>query len=144
MQSKLLQRGKSQYGSPVPSSTSQRQQFVPDLKVSELYGSVVKVDAPDGFPYVTNSNQIPNGHDRSKYTLSGGTSFVQGVDFSCQVWSRQNYPFWQYNRRNQLTQSDPNVADGPGNNRLSHQHMSRRLPEVLDGPGSLKGESRLK
>lgn len=137
----LKQRGKPQYAPRTHSSQSQRAQFMPDLKVAELYGSVVKVDAPDGFPYVTNSNQIQNGNNSFKFTGNSNGSFVQGVDFSCQVWSQQNYPFWQYHRRNQ--QSDPNVSDGPVIGRLPHHSINRRQTTVLDGPGSTTSSGSL-
>lgn len=132
----LIQRGKPQARQPVNSNYIQKSSFpdwqFPDLKVSELYGSVVKVDSPDGFPYFPNDNHI--GHQNIP-KFPPQNNLVQGVDFSCQVWQRQNYPYWQYNRRSRPLpgRSDPNVSDGPVN--LPSRNNSR-LPDILDGPGS--------
>lgn len=135
-QNGLIQRGKPQARQPVNSNYIQKSSFpdwqFPDLKVSELYGSVVKVDSPDGFPYFPNDNHI--GHQNIP-KFPPQNNLVQGVDFSCQVWQRQNYPYWQYNRRSRPLpgRSDPNVSDGPVN--LPSRNNSR-LPDILDGPGS--------
>lgn len=99
----------------------------PDLKVSELYGSVVKLDAPDGFPYVTNDSRTIQ-QPAVNHTSHNNHSFVHGVDFSCKVWQRQNYPYWQCSRRR------PNGPDGP----IINTSNSDKIPDILDGPGTRK------
>ena len=95
----------------------------PDLKVSELYGSVVKLDIPDGFPYITNDNHTIQ-QNAPNHTSHNNHAFVHGVDFSCQVWQRQNYPFWQYNRRRPRKSTSISISD--------------KIPDTLDGPGTRK------
>jgi hypothetical protein len=61
-QNELITRGKPQIRSTNKPTHAKKKSptfpdwTFPDLKVSELYGSVVKLDIPDGFPYITNDN----------------------------------------------------------------------------------------
>ena len=135
----LLSRGKPQYrhhSQCHPRKVDRKaclDPSFPDLKVSELYGGIIKIDAPDGFPYnTTNQGEQPN---MCQFSSNQNSSFVHGKDFSCQVWSRQNYPFWQYSR-SRFTPRDPNVADGP-----TRVTSSGRIPDLLDGPGGRKSSS---
>lgn len=131
----LIQRGKPQMRPPIHKPSNVKKKVTtfpdwpfPDIKVSELYGSVVKVDAPDGFPYITNSYHTSQ-QNLQNIAHQNNTTFVHGIDFSCQVWSRQHFPFWN----NRFTSRvDPNVSDGP-NPRKSHS--TEGLPDKLDGPG---------
>lgn len=143
-QNELITRGKPQIRSTNKPTHAKKKSptfpdwTFPDLKVSELYGSVVKLDIPDGFPYITNDNHTIQ-QNAPNHTSHNNHSFVHGVDFSCRVWQRQNYPFWQYNRRR------PNVVDPSKSDRpRKSTSISDKIPDILDGPGTRKRSSNYK